>query len=148
MLGVWRNSLTSISRSSRTKSHIWLEHGFNLLLFRTPSRNKAATKPCGLSVCRFATELHRLSCQIYLISSFHEGGGKYITCHRSKLVSTTTTTMYDVPWFVFYKPGVAWQYFQVNLSPKELLIRNRFIFKNIIIIEVVVVVILKAICSP
>lgn len=76
MLGVWRNSLTAISYSSRTKLHIWLEHGFNLALFRTASRNKARAKPCGLLVCRFVTELHRLSCQIFLISSFHKNRGK------------------------------------------------------------------------
>lgn len=76
MLGVWRNSLTAISYSSRTKLHIWLEHGFNLALFRTSSRSKSRTKPCGLSVCRVATVLHRLRCQIYLISSFHKDCGK------------------------------------------------------------------------
>lgn len=27
--------------------YMWLEHGFNLTLFRTSSRNKARTKPCG-----------------------------------------------------------------------------------------------------
>lgn len=78
-LGGWRNSLTAISYSSRTKLHIWLEHGFNLALFRTSSRNKARTKPCGLSVCGSATELHRLSCQIYLISSFHKDCD--VTCY-------------------------------------------------------------------
>lgn len=137
MLGVWRNSLTAISYCSRTKLHIWLENGFNLALFRISTRNKARTKPSGLSICRFATEHHRLSCQIYLISSSHKACRRrcYLPLEQVSIkqiiwVSISIIKKHDVLCFVFYSPGKDWQYFYVNLSPTEILIMNRFIIKE------------------